>query len=89
MSQVISLERKPGEAQHALVASIAAETATPVDVVKALYAEEIATLGAQAKVKQFIGIFATRRVRQQLHELNSSSQCGPARGTTREHRSNH
>jgi hypothetical protein len=74
MSHAISLERTPGEAQRALVTTIATETATSVDVVKTLYDGEIAALVAQAKVKQFIGIIATKRVRQQLRELSSSRQ---------------
>jgi Protein of unknown function (DUF3562) len=37
--------------------------------VKTLYEEEVAALSAQAKVKQFVGVIATRRVKQQLRGL--------------------
>ena len=53
-------------ADQRIVDSIAQETSTPVDVVQALYEEELVTLVAQAKLKQFVGIIATKRVKQNL-----------------------
>jgi hypothetical protein len=69
MPQAISLEPAQAKADHAAVHAIADETATSLDVVKTLYEEEVAALSAQAKVKQFVGVIATRRVKQQLRDL--------------------
>ena len=54
MSHAISLEPVQSKANDAAVATIARETATSTDVVKALYEEEVATLTANATVRQFI-----------------------------------
>jgi len=50
----------------AVINDIARDSSTPVDVVRALYEEEVAALAAQAKLKGFIGVIAARRVRQRL-----------------------
>ena len=71
MSHAISLEPVQSKANDALVDSIAHETETSTDVVKALYEEEVATLTAQATVRQFIGVIATKRVKQQLRSLRA------------------
>ena len=70
MSHAISLEPARSRADEAAVAALARESATSFDRVKTLYEEEVATLVAQAKVKQFIGVLATRRVKQQLRQLD-------------------
>ena len=70
MSHAISLEPARSKADEAAVAALARESSTSFDRVKALYEEEVATLVAQAKVKQFIGVLATRRVKQQLQQLD-------------------
>lgn len=74
MSSAISLEPLQTKASDASVAAIAYETATSTDLVKALYEEEVAALSAQATVRQFIGVIATRRVKQQLRELGSAAR---------------
>ena len=51
---------------EATIATLAQETETEVAVVKCLYDEEIALLQAEAKVRNFIGVIAARRVRQRL-----------------------
>ena len=73
MSHAISLEPTQAKADHAAVDSIAKQTSTSLDVVKALYEEEVATLSAQATIKQFVGVIATRRVKQQLRLLGHHS----------------
>jgi hypothetical protein len=40
--------------------------------VKTLYEEEVATLTEGATVRQFIGVIATKRVKQQLREIGSA-----------------
>jgi hypothetical protein len=72
VAQAISLERTPEQVHQASVAAIAAETETSVDIVKTLYQEQVVTLESQAKVKQFIGVIATKRVKQQLRELGNT-----------------
>jgi Protein of unknown function (DUF3562) len=69
MTHAISLEPAQAKADRRTVASIAKETETSVEIVKALYEEEVATLIAQARVKQYVGVLATKRVRQQLRVL--------------------
>jgi hypothetical protein len=71
MSHAISLEPVQSKANDAVVASIARETATSTDLVRTLYEEEVAALTASATVRQFIGVIATKRVRQQLRSLGS------------------
>jgi len=50
----------------AVINDIARDSSTPVDVVRALYEEEVAALAVQAKLKGFIGVIAARRVRERL-----------------------
>ena len=69
MSQAIPLEPVQAKSDHAAVQAIAEQTATSLDVVRELYEEEVASLTANATVKQFVGVIATRRVRQQLREI--------------------
>ena len=47
-------------------AVLAKETRTSPEVVKDLYQQEVAAVGAAAKVRNFIGIIAGRRVKQRL-----------------------
>jgi Protein of unknown function (DUF3562) len=51
---------------QAAIAALAEEADTDEAVVKRLYAEEIAMLQAQARVRNFIAVIAARRVRQRL-----------------------
>jgi hypothetical protein len=73
MTDAISLEPTRSRADQAAVAAIARESTLEFDVVRALYEEEIATLSATAKVKQFVGVIATRRVKQQLRRMEAQS----------------
>jgi Protein of unknown function (DUF3562) len=66
MSQAISLETVQSKTNEAFVAAIAYETETPIDVVRALYEEEVTTLAQSATVRQFVGVIATKRVKQHL-----------------------
>jgi Protein of unknown function (DUF3562) len=72
MSHAVSLERNPMKSNEVMVDTIAKETATSVDVVKAMYDEQIAALNAQATIKQFIVVIAMRRVRQQLRQVGNA-----------------
>jgi hypothetical protein len=72
MSHAISLEPVQPKSDDAMVAAIARETSTASDIVKALYEEEVAALAAAAKVRQFIGVITTKRVKQQLRPIGSA-----------------
>jgi uncharacterized protein DUF3562 len=60
---------RDSHAQESTVAALALKTQIPRHVVKRLYDEEIATLRANAKVKNFIDVIAGRRVKRQLVAL--------------------
>jgi Protein of unknown function (DUF3562) len=55
------------------IAALAQQTRSAHDVVKDLYDQEIAALYAEAKVRNFIGIIAGRRVKQRLKALRSAA----------------
>jgi Protein of unknown function (DUF3562) len=61
-------------ADDAAVATLAQQTDTAIDLVKSLYDQEIATLQAQATVKNFLGVIASRRVKRQLRELGAKTR---------------
>ena len=54
--------------------AIAKETSTSLDIVKALYEEEVATLAAHATIQQFVSVIATRRLKQHLRVLGQTPQ---------------
>ena len=53
-------------------AALAKETRTSPEVVRDLYQQEVAAVGAAARVRNFIGIIAGRRVKQRLMALKKS-----------------
>jgi len=71
MSNAIRLEPMQSKSNEAFVSAIARETDTSIDVVRTLYEEVVAVLTETAKVRQFIGVIATRRVKQQLRSIGS------------------
>ena len=54
-------------------AALAKETRTSPEVVRDLYRQEVAAVGAAANVRNFIGIIAGRRVKQRLMALMKRS----------------
>lgn len=48
--------------------TIAKETATSVEVVKEIYEQEITALATDAKITQYLGVLASRRVRMLLRK---------------------
>ncbi|MFL6548236.1 MAG: DUF3562 domain-containing protein [Povalibacter sp.] len=48
--------------------SIARETNTPLEVVKTIYEEEFDAIAANAKITQFVGVIASRRVKLRLQK---------------------
>lgn len=72
MTHAISLEPMQAKSNDAFVAAIARETSTSIDLVKTLCEEEVAVLTANARVRQFVGVIATKRVKQQLRAIGSA-----------------
>ena len=68
-------------AHEAAIDALAQETDTDHVLVKGLYDEEIARLEAQAIVKNFIGVIATRRVRQRLSAARKQRRSDRRSGT--------
>jgi hypothetical protein len=56
-----------------VIESLAKETQAEIDHVRELYEEEHARLIAEARVKTFITVIATRLVRNTLHAEHSQS----------------
>lgn len=49
-----------------VVEQIARSTGSPVSVVQAIYERELQSLSSSAKITQFVGVIATRRVLLEL-----------------------
>ena len=54
------------KAASRLAESIAKETDSPIDVVRVIYDEEFSALAANAKIKQYVPVIASRRVKLRL-----------------------
>lgn len=48
--------------------SIARETETSVEVVQEIYEQELSALASDAKITQYLGVLASRRVRMMLRK---------------------
>jgi Protein of unknown function (DUF3562) len=48
--------------------AIAKETQTSIEVVKEIYEQELHTLASDAKITQYLGVLASRRVRMILRK---------------------
>jgi hypothetical protein len=57
---------KTAKNDQAVTEAIAKETDTSVDVVKEIYEQELTTLSSDAKITQYLGVLASRRVRMKL-----------------------
>jgi len=56
------------KAASRLAEAIAKETETPIEVVSVIYEEEVTALEANAKIKQYVGVIASRRVKLRLRK---------------------
>jgi hypothetical protein len=56
------------KADDRLTEAISKETETPVEVVRVIYDEEVTALRASAKIQQYVGVIASRRVKLRLRE---------------------
>jgi Protein of unknown function (DUF3562) len=71
MAEVIP-ESAQAKAAQASIATLASETGSSPEIVRTLYLEEVSALSRQAKVKQYVGVIATRIVRQRLRQLHAA-----------------
>ena len=51
---------------RAVAEAIAKDTDTSPEVVEEIYQQELSTLASEAKITQYLGVIATRRVRMML-----------------------
>ena len=56
------------QADARLAETIAKETETPIEVVQMIYDEEVTTLRQNAKIMQYVGVIASRRVKLKLQK---------------------
>ena len=59
---------RPPPANEAIVTALSNHMDNTPDLAKQLFDEEVAVLEAQATIKTFIDVIATRRVKQRLRE---------------------
>jgi hypothetical protein len=50
------------------VAALAQRTRTPIEIVRHLYDQELAELRSKSTVKNFLGVIASRRVKERLRK---------------------
>ena len=60
---------RPPPPNEAIVTALSNRTDNAPDLAKRLFDEEVAVLEAQATIKTFIDVIATRRVKQRLRKL--------------------
>lgn len=65
MAARIRAASKP-KGTRAVAEAIARETHTSVDEVQRIYEEELSELASDAKITQYLGVLASRRVRERL-----------------------
>ena len=73
MPDALPSARNRTPSDEATIATLARQTDTNRELVRHLYDEEIAALGEVATVKTFIGLIASRRVKQRLRALRGGS----------------
>jgi hypothetical protein len=64
-----------------MVASIAEETHQPLPVVKQIYEEQYSRLKSDARLLDYLALFATRRTKEILAEQPSTDEAGARRAT--------
>ena len=56
----------PGAQDRSIAEAIAKDTDTPAEDVQKIYEQELSSLASDAKITQYLGVLATRRVRLML-----------------------
>jgi hypothetical protein len=62
------IQTKSGKNDRAATEAIAKETETSVEVVQEIYEQELNSLSTDAKITQYLGVLASRRVRMILRK---------------------
>ena len=60
--------KSPGKNDRVATEAIAKETETSVEVVQEIYEQEFNSLSTDAKITQYLGVLASRRVRMILRK---------------------
>ena len=60
--------KAPSKNDRAATEAIAKETDTSIEIVQQIYEEEFSTLQTDAKITQYLGVLASRRVRMKLNK---------------------
>ncbi len=64
----------PGQKDEATrLESLARETDTSINLVKAIYSEELQALEQQARIRTYLSVIAMRRTRLKLQDLDGSA----------------
>jgi hypothetical protein len=63
---------RPPQPDEAIVAALSNHMDNTSDLARQLFDEEVAILEAQATIKAFIDVIATRRVKQRLRKLSQA-----------------
>jgi hypothetical protein len=63
-----AVEQPVASDDAALTEAIAKDTGTSLEVVQEIYEKELSSLASEAKITQFLGVLATRRVRLLLRK---------------------
>jgi len=59
--------------QQSIIDSLARETETPVDIVKDIYVTEHSKLERVARIKTFVPVLASRRVKRLLNDVHRAA----------------
>ena len=73
MPNATAAMHRPPPQDEAIATALSNHADTSSDAAKRLFDEEVAVLEAQATVRTFIGVIATRRVKERLRELSKES----------------
>jgi hypothetical protein len=68
MAALIQSRKASAKHDQATTEAIAKETDTSIEVVKEIYEQELSTLSSDAKITQYLGVLASRRVRMILRK---------------------
>jgi hypothetical protein len=67
-------DRLATNATRGVVESLARELEMPLEHVERVYREEATKIEAEARIKTFVGVIVTRRVRVRLRELQAVTE---------------
>jgi hypothetical protein len=68
MAALIQRRQDTAKSDQASAEAIAKDTETSVEIVKEIYEQELNILASDAKITQYLGVLASRRVRMKLRK---------------------